>query len=330
MRSKEAKRLLLQIAAITGLLAVMAGVTVQSGAAVWVIVCGMGCAAAAVEFCCCQAKQVDNLAEYLAYVYTGGEILDIRTQQEGELNALRDDIYKITTILAQQKRSLEQEKTRMADFLGDVAHQLRTPLSGILLQTELWQSPLVSSQDKSRCMEQIEQLTQRMQWLVEQLLKLCRLDAAVVQFQPRQCRVSDLLQTAVQTLEPAIKEKDVFVVWQENMEQSVWCDAAWTVEAITNLMKNGVEHTQNGGRLYLNCCYNSLYTDIKVCNQGNAIPPQEMCHLFERFWKSKDSGSNSVGIGLSLARAIAEGQGARLWAENEPAGPCFILRFYAK
>lgn len=149
MRSREAKTLFACLALITLAAAVFGAAVAGAGAAVSATVCGIFCMVFAAAFCIRRAREIDGLSEYLASVYTGGEILDIRTQREGELNALRDDIYKITTILGEQKAALEADKRLLADFLGDVAHQLKTPLSAIVLQTEVWEDAAVPEAEKT-------------------------------------------------------------------------------------------------------------------------------------------------------------------------------------
>lgn len=328
MRSREAKMFLVSLLVASTTFSVMGALLFGVGAALFAALCGGACLALSVGFCVHRAREIDRLSEYLASVYTGGEILDIRTQREGELNALRDDIYKITTILGEQKAALEEDKRLLADFLGDVAHQLKTPIAAILLQTELWEDKAVPAEEKDQCACRVSQAAERMGWLVEQLLKLCRLDAAVVHFERRPNDVQELLQAAALSVQPLCAGRGV-AVEREGPSVSCLCDRAWTLEALTNLVKNAVEHTCAGGRVILSCEGNTLYIEIRVENDGPPIPEEEFPHLFERFWRGKNAAPGSVGIGLALARAIAQGQGGTVRAENGPRGPRFILRFYA-
>ena len=328
MRSRQAKEFLGALA-LAGLLFAGAGALFfGAGAALCAALCGGMCVALAAGFCVGRAREIDRLSEYLASVYTGGEILDIRTQREGELNALRDDIYKITTILGEQKAALEADKHLLADFLGDVAHQLKTPIAAILLQTELWEDKAVPAEEKDQCALRVEQAAERMGWLVEQLLKLCRLDAAVVRFERKRNDARELLHAAARSVQPLCADRGVAVEWQ-GPSATCLCDRAWTLEALINLVKNAAEHTAGGGRVSLSCEENILYTELTVENDGAPIPEEEFPHLFERFWRGKNAAPGSAGIGLALAKAIAQGQGGTARAENRPRGPRFILRFYA-
>ena len=328
MRSREAKRFLLTILLSAMALTIIGGLLFGAPAALFAALCGGVCCALAAGFCIHRAREIDGLSEYLASVYTGGEILDIRTQREGELNALRDDIYKITTILGEQKAALEADKRLLADFLGDVAHQLKTPIAAIMLQTELWQDEAVPQTDKDQCACRVEEAAERMSWLVEQLLKLCRLDAAVVRFERKPNDARELLAAAAQAVRPLCDARGVAVEWS-GQPVSCFCDRAWTLEALTNLAKNAAEHTNAGGIVTLSCDGNALYTEFVVENDGAPIADEEFPHLFERFWRGKNAAPGSAGIGLALAKAIAQGQEGSVRAENGPRGPRFTLRFYA-
>lgn len=328
MRSREAKKFLLDLLLVSTVFTMAGALLFGAGTALLVVLgCG-ACFVLAIRFCIQRAREIDALSEYLASVYTGGKILDIRTQREGELNALRDDIYKITTILGEQKAALEEDKHLLADFLGDVAHQLKTPIAAILLQTELWEDKAVPSEEKEQCAGRVAQSAERMGWLVEQLLKLCRLDAAVVRFERKKTDAQELLRDAAQSIRPLCVGRGVSVEWT-GAPVSCMCDRAWTLEALTNLTKNAAEHTNFGGSVVLSCEANSLYAELAVENDGSPIPETEFPHLFERFWRGKNAAPGSAGIGLALAKAIAQGQGGSVRAENGPRGPRFILRFYS-
>lgn len=328
MRSREAKTFLLEILLAGALSAAAGAFFCGAGAALFAALCGAACLALAAGFCTRRAREIDRLSEYLASVYTGGRILDIRTQKEGELSALRDDIYKITTVLGEQKGALEADKRLLADFLSDVAHQLKTPIAAILLQTELWEGEAVPPEEKAACARRVAEAAERMRWLVEQLLKLCRLDAAVVRFERQPVDAGGLLREAARLVGPLCADRGVSLRVEEGQARCL-CDRAWTLEALTNLAKNGAEHTDAGGTVRLSCKGNILYTELAVENDGSPIAREEFPHLFQRFWRGRDAAPGSAGIGLALAKAIAQGQGGTVRAENGPHGPRFVLRFYS-
>ena len=326
--SRETKLLLLTLLAVSAAGGAAGYLVCGAAGALCALMTGLLCCAVCLTVSLHRMREIHRLCDYLAQVYAGDRFLDIRTQREGELSLLRNELYKVTAILWEQKECLSRDRQQMADFLGDVAHQLRTPLAAIVLQTELWQDAAVSQTEKTECAARIQQAAERMGWLVEQLLQLCRLDAKVVRFHAQEHAARQLLREAARGLAPLCAAKNVSLECMADDGVQCRCDAAWTVQALTNLIKNAAEHTPAGGRVRLLCEANALFTQFCVENTGPLLSAQEIPHLFERFWRGKDAAPDSIGIGLLLAKAIAEGQGGTLWAENGPDGPRFLLRIY--
>lgn len=272
-------------------------------------------------------RRIGQLSEYLAQVYTGGQPPRLSGQTPGELSALQDDLYKITSILQQQAAALEADKRFLADSLSDIAHQLRTPLSAILLQCDFLREELPPGEAEEG-LAQIETQTGRIRWLVEALLRLSRLDAGVVPFEKKEHPARQVLQRAAGGLAELYLKRGVEL--QADCPEGLFCvcDLEWTAEALANLFKNAAEHTPPGGRVRVECSCQALYFEFRVQNEGSAIPEEELPRLFERFWRGASASPGSVGIGLPLARSIARGQQGDVTAENTPEGPLFRLRLF--
>lgn len=295
------------------------------------LLCAAGCGvvtALSVGFTLWRYRQLAELSRYLTAVYTGSEPPALRDQRPGELSLLKDDIYKVTTILQEQHAKLEADKAFLSDFLSDVAHQLKTPLAAVLLQAELLGAAPAAQADVTSAAQAIRTQAERMQWLVEKLLKLSRLDAGVVRFAPRRCSAALLVRRAAGGLIPLLAQKEVELRVDCPTELYCRCDEGWTVEALSNLLKNAAEHTPPGGTVWVCCKANPLAFTFTVCNSGTPISQTELPHLFERFWKGRDAAPGSTGIGLSLAYAIAKGQNGDLCARNTANGPEFALSLY--
>lgn len=272
-------------------------------------------------------RRIGQLSEYLAQVYTGGQPPRLSGQTPGELSALQDDLYKITSILQQQAAALEADKRFLADSLSDIAHQLRTPLSAILLQCDFLREELPPGEAEEG-LAQIETQTGRIRWLVEALLRLSRLDAGVVPFEKKEHPARQVLQRAAGGLAEFYLKRGVEL--QADCPEGLFCvcDLEWTAEALANLLKNAAEHTPPGGRVQVEYSRQALYFEFRVQNEGSAVPEEELLRLFERFWRGASASPGSVGIGLPLARSIARGQQGDVTAENTPEGPLFRLRLF--
>lgn len=327
MHSREFYRMLAVMLALTAAAAIGQSLVWGMPGMVAALLLGGALTALAAVYTLRRYRRIGQLSEYLAQVYTGGQPPRLSGQTPGELSALQDDLYKITSILQQQAAALEADKRFLADSLSDIAHQLRTPLSAILLQCDFLREELPPGEAEEG-LAQIETQTGRIRWLVEALLRLSRLDAGVVPFEKKEHPARQVLQRAAGGLAEFYLKRGVEL--QADCPEGLFCvcDLEWTAEALANLLKNAAEHTPPGGRVRVECSCQALYFEFRVQNEGSAIPEEELPRLFERFWRGASASPGSVGIGLPLARSIARGQQGDVTAENTPEGPLFRLRLF--
>ncbi|WP_291245171.1 HAMP domain-containing sensor histidine kinase [Fournierella sp.] len=327
MHSREFYRMLAVMLALTAAAAIGQSLVWGVPGMVAALLLGGALTALAVVYTLRRYRRIGQLSEYLAQVYTGGQPPRLSGQTPGELSALQDDLYKITSILQQQAAALEADKRFLADSLSDIAHQLRTPLSAILLQCDFLREELPPGEAEEG-LAQIETQTGRIRWLVEALLRLSRLDAGVVPFEKKEHPARQVLQRAAGGLAEFYLKRGVEL--QADCPEGLFCvcDLEWTAEALANLLKNAAEHTPPGGRVRVECSCQALYFEFRVQNEGSAIPEEELPRLFERFWRGASASPGSVGIGLPLARSIVRGQQGDVTAENTPEGPLFRLRLF--
>ena len=327
MHSREFYRMLAVMLALTAAAAIGQSLVWGVPGMVAALLLGGALTALAAAYTLRRYRRIGQLSEYLAQVYTGGQPPRLSGQTPGELSALQDDLYKITSILQQQAAALEADKRFLADSLSDIAHQLRTPLSAILLQCDFLREELPPGEAEEG-LAQIETQTDRIRWLVEALLHLSRLDAGVVLFEKKEHPARQVLQRAAGGLAELYLKRGVEL--QADCPEGLFCvcDLEWTAEALANLLKNAAEHTPPGGRVQVECSRQALYFEFRVQNEGSAVPEEELPRLFERFWRGASASPGSVGIGLPLARSIARGQQGDVTAENTPEGPLFRLRLF--
>lgn len=327
MHSREFYRMLAVMLALTAAAAIGQSLVWGVPGMVAALLLGGALTALAVVYTLRRYRRIGQLSEYLAQVYTGGQPPRLSGQTPGELSALQDDLYKITSILQQQAAALEADKRFLADSLSDIAHQLRTPLSAILLQCDFLREELPPGEAEEG-LAQIETQTGRIRWLVEALLRLSRLDAGVVPFEKKEHPARQVLQRAAGGLAEFYLKRGVEL--QADCPEGLFCvcDLEWTAEALANLLKNAAEHTPPGGRVQVEYSRQALYFEFRVQNEGSAVPEEELLRLFERFWRGASASPGSVGIGLPLARSIARGQQGDVTAENTPEGPLFRLRLF--
>ncbi len=246
---------------------------------------------------------------------------------EGELCILQNEVYKMTVRLREQKQHLQDDKIYLANSIADISHQIRTPLTSINLLVQLLREPNLTPERKTELTRQLLEMLSRIDWLITTLLKISKLDAGTVHFKPENISAEALVRRGAEPLmvPMELREQSFSVTGQGNL----LVDAAWTCEAISNIVKNCMEHTPVGGSIRVEMEENPLYTKLRISDTGCGISKEDLPHIFERFYKGKDSGDKSFGVGLALARMIVTKQNGTLKAENKSeGGAAFTMCFY--
>lgn len=258
----------------------------------------------------------------------GERSLDLRQYQEGELAILANELEKLIFRLQEQSSYLRKEKVYLSDSLADISHQLRTPLTSLnLLLARLGGAS--DEEQRRRLVCEAGQLQERISWLVEALLKIARIDAGTAVFVRGQVDIGELVRSALEPFGIPMEIRGQRAVLHLQNEAGFQGDSEWCREALGNIIKNCLEHTGEGGTLTIYSRENSLYSEIVIEDDGPGIDPEDLPHLFERFYRGKQSFGTGVGIGLSLSRMIVNAQNGTVKAENrQEGGARFILRFY--
>lgn len=273
-------------------------------------------------------KKLQELGEYLASVYAGGELLDIRDNREGELSLLKNDLHKITVTLRQQSAQLAHDKEFLQQLLDNISHQLRTPLTGMLVMADLLARPDLPLEKRQEFTGQLTAQLERMQWLLERLLTLSRLDAGCLELERKAVSLPSLLDRATAPVRVALELRGQ-TLKVECPQDLLWeGDEKWTAEAVTNLVKNASEHSPEGGLVKISVSKDVLNLWITVEDNGPGIPELDMPYLFRRFYRGSNAAPGSAGIGLALAAELVRAQGGSVVAENQTPGPGarFILK----
>ncbi len=274
-----------------------------------------------------QQREIKKLNNYLERILAGGKELEVMNQTEGELGILKANIYKTTTALLSQRSTLEKDRFMLADALADISHQFKTPLTSLMVMNDL----LEEEQDEDKRREflntQSVQLD-RMNWLIQTLLKTSKLDAGLLTFTKKTISSKDLIKSVMNPFMINIDLKNIDLKLNLT-DAKLECDEAWTREALQNIVKNCIEHMDEGGFLEISNLDTNLYNEITIKDTGKGIAEEDLPHIFERFYRGKNSGTDSVGIGLALSKSIIENQRGDIKVESEEGvGTEFIIRMY--
>lgn len=274
-------------------------------------------------------RKIQSLATEIDAILHGDVPTSFEKYEEGELAVLESEIQKMTIRLREQQQHLLDDKKYLADSIADISHQIRTPLTSINLLLSFLSEPDISEEKRQKTIREIYELLSRIDWLITTLMKLSKLDAGTIALKIETISMKTLLDKSVAPLLIPMELRGQELKMQVAGEFAG--DLEWTSEAIGNIVKDCMEHTPEGGCIELITFENAIYTEIIITDTGSGIPSEDLPHVFERFYKGKNSSNKNFGIGLALARGIIINQNGTIKAENQiEGGAKFIIRFYKK
>ena len=249
--------------------------------------------------------------------------------KEGELAVLNSEIYKMTVRLREQSERLENEKNYLKDYLADISHQIRTPMTSIKMIISRLSSQEITFEERFRLIKEISKLLTRIEWLITALLKVAQLKSDTVKLKKEKISVEKVISKALEPLRIQAEIKNVEIKQKIENGTNYKGDFYWSIEAISNILKNCIEHSENGGSIEIISKINPIYTEIVITDEGNGICKEDLPHLFERFYRGNNSGSESIGIGLYLTKMIISKQNGVITAKNrENKGAEFNIKFF--
>lgn len=272
-------------------------------------------------------EKLKQLNSYLSLVCAGHYELDISDNEEGEISILKNNLYKVIVLLRSQNTMLEKDKRFLADSLADISHQLKTPLTSMMVMTELLEKEK-EEEKRKQFLQVVERQLEKMKWLITNLLKLSKLDAGTVEFHNVSIPLDELIHASV---EPYLLMMDVrnISLKTDVASGSIQGDFNWTTEALGNIIKNCLEYMENGGNLEIQTRDCNLFQSVLIRDDGCGIDKEELPHIFERFYNGKKAKKDSIGIGLALAQTIIEREQGKILVKSELGkGTEFEIRFY--
>lgn len=274
-------------------------------------------------------KKIKEITNYIYEISNRNYQLDIDDNSEDELSNLKNELYKITVMLKEESENSKKDKENLKISVQDISHQLKTPLTSISIMLDnIKENQNMDENIKQRFIFEIGKQIEWINWLVISMLKLSKLDADVVEFRSEDINVSQLINDIIRNLEIPIEIKNQNIIINGNKQDSFIGDYKWQQEAVTNIIKNCIEHNKNNGTILIKYEENSLYTKISIKDEGEGIPKEDLKHIFERFYKGKNSSESSIGIGLALAKSIIEKNNGMITCKSEISkGTEFVIKY---
>lgn len=268
-------------------------------------------------------KEIEQLSEYVKG-YLSDEEIDIRDNREGAFSILKNDIYSLVHKKNEQIKATEAERDILADYMADISHQLKTPITSMMIMTDLLEE--AEEEKRLEFIRNIKFSLNKMEWLVSSLLKMAKIDAHAVHFCKREVKVSEMIETVKPSVGILLDINNQTLELANDC--AVICDKRWTVEALTNIIKNAIEHSPNESKITIECGENPMYYWISVRDSGAGMNRSSYAALFKRFQYS--TNENGFGIGMPLALSIMKGQGGDIATDfgGNGKGAKFTLKFF--
>lgn len=275
-------------------------------------------------------KDINDIVNYVEEINKKNYTLKIDSISEDELSILKNEIYKTTIMLKEAAENSNIDKINLKKSLEDISHQLKTPLTSILIMLDnLIDDEEMQASVRNDFIREIRKEIININFLVQALLKLSNFDANTIHFIKENIEVRKILEEATQKISTLCDLKNIQIdIIGENKKAEIYVDFKWQVEAITNVLKNCVEHSKNDQKIVISYSQNKAYTMIKIRDFGEGISKKDIPHIFERFYKGENASKDSVGIGLALAKTIIENDNGTISVESNNEGTEFTIKYF--
>jgi signal transduction histidine kinase len=270
----------------------------------------------------------DAVTQMEAYL-DGDTQARIACDREGELYRLFHTVNTLTTVLNAHADNEGRQKEFLKNTISDISHQLKTPLAALNIYNGLLQGEAEELPEIKEFADLSEQELDRIEGLVQNLLKITKLDAGAVVIEPHTENVSDMIHDVALHFAYRAKQERKEIVLSGSDAISLCCDRNWILEAIDNIVKNALDHTEQGDTIWVEWKQFASVVQITVKDNGSGIHPEDLHHIFKRFYRSRFSkDTQGVGLGLPLAKAIVEAHDGTIEVDSELGrGTTFILNF---
>jgi len=275
-------------------------------------------------------NEIDKIIKCIEDINHKNYELKLEDISEHKLSILKQEIYKTTIMLKENAENSLKDKLDLKNSLQDISHQLKTPLTSISIMLDnIIDDPDMDISVRQNFIRNIKREITNISFLVQSILKLSKFESNTISFVRNKFKVKELIDESIKNVSNLCDLKNVCIEINNICKKDINCDLKWQVEAITNILKNAVEYSNEGSKVLIECEDNNLYSQIKIIDYGKGMDEEDVQNIFKRFYKGKDSGKDSIGIGLSLSKAIIEEDNGRVSADSiKNKGTIFTIKYF--
>lgn len=253
-----------------------------------------------------QKEKWSNLYKYCMDVLNGAKAIELADEDEGIEGQVKDSIYDVTTLLKKANEELEKNNRETQKLIADISHQIKTPLTSLNMINDILYDGSIPEEKKKEFLDNMHYELDKIYWLVKTLLDISKLDSKTIVLKKSKINLYDMILSIKEQFKVMLDSSNTEFKINIDKKATILCDEKWTKEAIDNLIKNAIEH--GAKQITVNGTYNKLYTHLEIIDNGDGIDERDINHIFERFYKAKNSRSESLGLGLAFTKSIIQNQ----------------------
>ena len=276
-----------------------------------------------------EKNRINKIIKDLEKINNKNYEINIEENEEGNLSILKNELYKTTIMLKEQAENSYNDKINLKSSLEDISHQLKTPLTSInIMLDNILDNPKMDDETKLDFITDIKRETNNINFLIQALLKLSKFDTNTVKFNNEENDLKQIINESIKNVSVLCDLKNIKIIFNCEDNLNLICDKKWQIESLTNIIKNCVEYSEENNKININVENNKIYYLIKIKDYGKEINKKDLNHIFERFYKGKNSKNDSIGIGLALSKAIIEKNNGKVWVESNENETIFYVQYF--
>lgn len=273
--------------------------------------------------------EINDIIKLLENINNKNYQIDMSEMSEDTLSVLRQEVYKTAILLNSMTDNALQDKQNLKESLSDISHQIKTPITSILINLDLLiYSYDMDSSKKMELVRKVKREINNINDLVQYLLKLARFDVNAIKFENKNVLVTEIIDKSCLNVDTLCELKNIQVKKQVNNKISIYCDKKWQIEAITNILKNSIEYSKPNSKIIIKVIDTKSYLFISIKNFGPKIINENLKHIFDRFYQGSNLNNGNAGIGLSLTKKIVEMNNGKINVKSNDNSTEFIIKYF--